>query len=182
MIINPIKLAEFLYGNNIMLDLESMGTGSNAAIVAIGAAKFSGEGVTDTFYKIISLSSSLSAGMEVDASTIMWWLGQSAAARRELLKTRTLTLTDALIAFSLWVGEEPIIWGNGAAFDNVVLSNAYSLCDIIKPWKFWNDRCYRTVKNMFPEVEMDKEGTVHNALHDAVNQANHLIKIANTSF
>jgi inhibitor of KinA sporulation pathway (predicted exonuclease) len=44
------------------------------------------------------------------------------------------------------------------------------------PWKFYNDRCYRTLKAMYPHIKMPKRtGTHHNALDDAISQVNHLI-------
>jgi exodeoxyribonuclease VIII len=44
-------------------------------------------------------------------------------------------------------------------------------------WEFWKDRCYRTIKNCYPDVPFDRRGTHHNALDDARSQALHLIAI-----
>jgi len=74
------------------------------------------------------------------------------------------------------------VWGNGAAFDNVILASAYRQANITQPWLFWNDRCYRTVKALSPAVTMQRNGTHHNALDDAESQARHLIDmLANRS-
>ena len=70
------------------------------------------------------------------------------------------------------------IWGNGAAFDNVVLASAFRATGMQVPWAFWNDRCYRTVKSLFSNVKLKRSGTHHNALDDAVTQAKHLLEIA----
>ena len=69
------------------------------------------------------------------------------------------------------------LWGNGASFDNAILSTAYELCELetVQPWRFYNDRCYRTVKSLYPEVAMVRTGTYHNALDDAESQALHLL-------
>ena len=45
------------------------------------------------------------------------------------------------------------------------------------PWKWSMNRCYRTVKNLFPDVKMERSGTHHNALDDARDQARHLMRI-----
>jgi inhibitor of KinA sporulation pathway (predicted exonuclease) len=71
------------------------------------------------------------------------------------------------------------IWGNGAAFDNTILAAWFKHFNL--PWDFRKDRCYRTVKNMFPGVPYQFVGTKHNALADATNQAEHLIQIAKGS-
>ena len=57
------------------------------------------------------------------------------------------------------------------------LGDAYDRAMRHRPWKFWNDRCYRTIKSMHPEVPMPRTGTHHNALDDAKTQALHLMAI-----
>ena len=69
------------------------------------------------------------------------------------------------------------MWGNGAAFDNAILSTAYALCEIEPPWIYWNDRCYRTVKSLNRSIPFIRLGTHHNALSDAESQATHLMQI-----
>jgi inhibitor of KinA sporulation pathway (predicted exonuclease) len=54
---------------------------------------------------------------------------------------------------------------------------------MIKPYyKFWNERCYRTVKNQYPDVKLTRTGTYHNALDDARTQAEHLVQICQNSW
>jgi len=71
---------------DVMLDLETMGKKSNAAIVSIGAVEFDIEtGKTGReFYKVVDLQSCLDLGLKVEASTIYWWLMQSEAARKRI--------------------------------------------------------------------------------------------------
>ena len=161
--------------NNIMLDLETMGNGSNSAIIAIGAVKF-GNNIIDRFYRVVNLQSSIEAGLEMDASTVLWWMQQSEEAR-EQFKKPGLPLVSALEDFTKWLGEGAIVWGNGAAFDNTILANAYRKAGLERPWPFWGDMCYRTIKSMHPEIKMVRRGTHHNAVDDAESQALHLITI-----
>lgn len=174
--------------NNIMLDLETMGISSDAAIIAIGACRFDIEKKEvsgNTFFTVVDLQSSVDLGMTLDASTVMWWMNQSDDARK-VFKRKGISLPSALVAFQQWVDEESLhpdvtMWGNGAAFDNVILANAYKKAGIIQPWHFWNDRCYRTKKADRPDVQMVRIGTHHNALDDAISQAQHLIDIYNAT-
>ena len=164
----------------IMLDLETMGNGSNSAIIAIGAVAFDIDGVQSKFYQQVNLQSSIDAGMEMDASTVLWWLKQSDSARSAFKDNEdALNIANALIEFSMFCESVKVcgMWGNGAAFDNALLSNAYRKLEIDQPWKFWNDRCYRTVKNIYQDVEFVRAGTHHNAVDDAGSQALHLIEI-----
>jgi exodeoxyribonuclease VIII len=165
---------------NIMIDLETMGTGPAAAIVAIGAVEFdlvSGE-LGREFYEAVSLPSSMESGGRVDADTVLWWLRQSDEARA-LFRAPAHRLYEVLeqLAFFMaeFAGPEVKVWGNGAAFDNVVLAGAFDRAGLDRPWKYSNDRCYRTVKALHPEVPMERTGTHHNALDDAISQAKHLI-------
>lgn len=165
---------------HIMLDLETMGNGVNSAIIAIGAAAFDNTGIKATFYEQISLESSVRAGLECDASTIIWWLRQDNDARSAFFNNeKAVDINGALIKFKEWFssvgGVE--VWGNGSAFDNAILSNAYRKTGIIQPWKFWNDRCYRTIKSLNVDIKIKRVGTHHNALDDAKCQAEHLISI-----
>jgi hypothetical protein len=166
--------------NNIMLDLETMSDCSNAAIVSIGAVKFD-IAITDRFYCNIDLQSCLDCGLSVSGSTIMWWLSQSGEARNALA-IQPVPIKRALEDFAAWAGIDPaVIWGNGAAFDNAILANAYRKTGIAQPWAFWNDRCYRTIRSLHPDVEFKRVGIHHRSVDDAESQALHLIKILGSS-
>lgn len=165
---------------NIMLDLETMGMGCNSAIVAIGAVEFTEDlGITSRFYKTVDLQSCLDKGLDITGATVMWWMKQSEEARRSICENN-ISLEDALKTFHNWIskGKDDVqIWGNGAAFDNAILKNAYSKFKIDNPWPHWSDRCYLTIKNSFSYVESKQRGTFHNALNNANYQANHLLQL-----
>lgn len=169
--------------NDIMLDLETMGAGPDAAIVAIGAVTFDLDAGTigERFYAPVDLASSVAAGGVQDPGTVQWWLRQSDDARAELGRPG-LQVGSALDAFAVWVRRyaDPKtvkVWGNGAGFDNVILRRAYERAGMAAPWSHWNDRCYRTVKALHPEIRLERIGTHHNAVDDAESQALHLVKM-----
>ena len=166
-----------------MLDLETMGQGHNAAIIAIGAISFDLETLTtgQKFYAVIDLQSSVVYGANMDASTVLWWMRQSTEARA-VFDAPGLHITAALNRFSDWIDEISSpdtvkIWGNGSDFDNIILASAYRNTHGQTPWKYDNNRCYRTVKALHPELKMHRTGTHQNALDDATSQAEHLIQL-----
>lgn len=171
--------------NNIMLDLETMGNGPNAAIVAIGAVEFDLETceLGREFYCTVQLESAMRSGGVVDASTVMWWMEQSDEARAALCAKGALHINNALIDFRGWImqsgcrSDDVLMWGNGAAFDNVILASAYRNTQLPVPWRHWGDRCYRTIRSFFPQIKMERVGIHHNALDDAKSQALHLMKM-----
>jgi hypothetical protein len=171
-------------GIDIMLDIETLGTKPGSIILSIGAVRFDVKGVHDTFYHKIHPATAEEVGLQMDAATVVWWMAQSEEARKEAF-SGCFALVDMLIEFNAWVtrscsqAKGPArMWGNGAAFDNVLLRAAYEACHLEGPWQHWNDRCYRTVKNLFPQVPKPApQGVRHHALDDAKNQARHMIEI-----
>lgn len=162
---------------HVMLDLETMSSESNAAIVSIGAVVFDELTIGDTFQANIFLESEQRAGAHISADTIMWWMRQAEAARDAISSLRATSATDVLARFAIWLNpgytkSDVAIWGNGAGFDNVVLSNAYARHNISRPWSYRGDRCFRTIRQTFPDVVAPQfEGEKHRALDDAINQA-----------
>lgn len=166
---------------HIMIDLETMGQTINAPIVALGACRFDIKAETiDTFYRVISLESAIESGAVMDAATVLWWLKQDDDARKVLTEP-DCTLQVSLKEFTTWCRETDIdgIWGNGAAFDNAILAHTYYRLRLDPPWTYHDDRCYRTVRAL-SNIPFLHHGTAHNALDDALAQANHLRAILNT--
>jgi len=164
---------------NIMVDLETLGNGPKAVIVSIGAVQFDETGLGDTFYINVDPESCVATGMEMDVSTVMWWMQQSDAARKALTQTAQFSIAAALDQFRRYLPSgDVVLWGNGATFDNVILASAHRLVGVKRPWSFRNDRCFRTLKDLYPQVKPGMPvGTAHNALDDAVFQAEHASRI-----
>lgn len=172
------------YDDAVMLDLECMGSKSDSAIVSIGAVVvnlLSGKVHENVFYQTVSLQSSVQYGGKIYPDTVMWWLQQSEAARNAIRPdTNTVTIATALASFRTWMSyrsTQVTVWGNGADYDNIVLTSAYERLGAPCPWNFRANRCYRTLKNIYPEIELVRTGEHHNALDDAISQANHLVKL-----
>lgn len=166
---------------NIMVDLETLGKGSNAVIVSIGAVQFDETGLGATFYRNVQPKSCVDVGMSIDVDTVMWWMKQGDDARKALTLPGD-PLFKVLCDFSDYARhcgslDEVTLWGNGATFDNVILGNAYDLSGLARPWAFWNDRCHRTLKNLYPGIQAPKPAVAHNALEDAKAQALHASRI-----
>ena len=172
--------------NNVMVDLETLGRRAGCVIVSVGAVKFDPQtGFVDmdnTFYKAITVESAMRYGLRVDPDTLRWWMRQSDKARAVFDDPNAVSIQSALVQFAEWVNEDGEydnikLWGNGASFDNPILAAGFEAIDVIQPWQFWNDRCYRTKKAERPEVPFNRVGVEHNALDDAVSQAHHLCAI-----
>ena len=174
---------------HLMIDLETMGTNTNAPIVVIGAVFFdpqTGE-IGPVFYIVISLTDAMNTGAVPDGGTIKWWLKQSSEARAAIL-TDQVKLKDALSRFREFINEYSDekfvqVWGNGATFDNAILRTSYERLDIPCPWRYHNDRDVRTIVELGKTIDFDArtvipfEGVRHNALDDARHQAKYVSAI-----
>jgi hypothetical protein len=163
---------------HVMHDLETLSLEPNAVILSLGAVRFTiEEGIVDKFYSVINLISQKDRHISLD--TLKWWMQQDKATFTDALKGEE-DLRQVLFRYRDWFDEFMVegVWANGSDFDNVLLTNAYKSCDVELPWHFTQHRCYRTIKSMWPEHKLQRMGTHHNALDDAVHQANHLILIA----
>lgn len=155
-----------------MIDLETMGTGPDAAIVAIGAVLFDpaagGDGIGAQREWTIDLADAMQRGGRVDAYTIQWWLAQGEPARAALAR-RADSLVVALPALADWLRLHGVecAWGNGADFDLVILASAYRRAAIHWPITYRQHRCLRTLRALRPDVKVQAEGTHHTALADA---------------
>ena len=163
---------------NIMLDIETMSQKKTAAVVSIGAVKFTDNAILDTFYCNIDPVSCKAAGLHFQMETIDWWKKQKPEAYRALKDNRK-SLTEALTEFKIWYGDRSVpTWANSNSFDCVIMENAFESVDIPCPWKFWDERCFRTFKALF-KSDLKLEGTVHNALDDAIYQTKYMLDVLN---
>lgn len=192
---------------HLMLDFESLGLGSNAVLIALGACHFcpvTGE-VFSHFYSAIDPR--LQRGRDIDPSTVIWWLQQGDQARSKI--TDAIKNTDlieagfdedadpamvdevyanaahpidqvarAFIAYIDSLESDVEVWTNGAV-DHAWLESMMQYSGYKNPIKFWLQRDYRTMKALYPQVKADEstEFVAHDALQDAIKQAKHLAKI-----
>lgn len=167
---------------DFMIDLETMGTEPDAAIVAIGVVPFSVQTLRINkagFYTAVDLESSMASGGTITAPTILWWLQQPDVARKEIT-THTMALDQALIKLNEFIKRHGVVtgvWGNGAVFDNVILRSAYDRLKFDKFWSYSQDRCYRTIVNSHSDVQYSKPKIKHHAFYDARAQAETLVGI-----
>lgn len=184
----------------IMLDFETLSLKENAVLLALGACAFdpaTGEIVSE-FYAAIDPRTQ--HHRDISASTVLWWMEQDDAARNKITQAvkdadrladlelgtpeydeaannAVLPINHVAMAFNAWVeslGQDNLkCWSNGAV-DHAWLQSMFDYSGLQNPIKFWNQRDYRTLKGLYPEVEFVREGVAHDALADARDQTNHL--------
>lgn len=170
--------------SDVMVDLETLGRRAGCVVLSIGAVGFGPSGLGGEYYAVLSIRDQKDHGLDEDPETLAWWAKQSPEARRVLTQASDskILLRDALLQFNAYLNQYTFsqvkLWGNGSDFDLAILINLYAVAGLEAPWKFWNHRCFRTLKNLYPSVKGEaRTGTYHNALDDAKTQALHAIEL-----
>lgn len=162
-----------------MLDFETLGTAPDTAVVSLGLVIFTREKILHEKLWLFDLRGQLANRRSVTAETITWWMGQGKAkdvfelALREgvYLRDFAFQLKEICLPFT-----DLRVWGNGAAFDLSIVEHILHQQGVKPPWKYSNQRCYRTLRNCFGfGGDQPFHGTKHDALDDARHQANCLM-------
>ncbi len=175
-----------LPNEDVMIDLETMGTASDAPIMSIGAVffdRFTGA-LGKEFHTRVTLQSNMHYNRIPSSGTIEWWLRQSKQAQTELLDGRKETLSNALYSLTSFLHvnqpdkKQVKPWANGLNFDITILEHAYSSMEgkAMLNWHYQSLRDVRTAVQLGWDIGIDAhqfqfEGTAHNALSDAKHQA-----------
>jgi len=160
---------------NVMVDIETLSRRKNAGILSIGACKFDENEIVDKFYVNVDPQTLRGLNFDICPETVAWWKTQSKEAR-DALRVDQRPIRTALEMLSEWFGPVSLpTWANAPTFDCVILESAYQTFNIEKPWKYYDERCYRTISELFGIHDIkNREGSLHNALDDAMNQTKNL--------
>jgi hypothetical protein len=168
---------------DLMIDLETLGQGPHAVVLSLGACFFnitSGQ-ILGTFEMALDVDEQMKRGREVDGSTLKWWMGQSGAAKK-VFHEQAKPAKEVLTIFSNWVLQTTTIgkvqaWGNGSTFDISMMEDIMKQYEVKIPWLYNGVMDLRTFKRFCAGgAQVEKLGTNHNALDDAISQATYVIK------
>jgi hypothetical protein len=168
---------------DLMIDLETLGQGSHAVVISLGACFFdlSKGQILNTFYTALDVDEQIKSGREVDGSTLRWWMSQSGAAKK-VFHEQARPAKEVLTIFSNWVLQTATIskiqaWGNGSTFDISIMEDLFKQYSVKTPWMYNGVMDLRTFKRFVAGgAQVEKLGTDHNALDDAISQATYVIR------
>jgi DNA polymerase III epsilon subunit-like protein len=160
-----------------MIDLETLSTATDAAILSIGAVKFdpfSNEtkyGDCDKFYVKVDLDSCNELNLSIQDSTIEWWANQSKEAQDEAFGIENrVHIKDAFDRLYKFCWGSSYVWSNGSGFDLVICNTIFNKLGKTVPWKYYQERDVRTYFSLGIDPKMPPK-TAHHALSDAYAQA-----------
>ena len=171
---------------DIMIDLETLATSTDAAILTIGAVKFdpfgreAQEPSMTPFYVRVDLDSCDEIGLVTNDDTIAWWANQSKEAQEEAFNTNDrIHIRDAFEQLYKFCWGAKRVWSNGSCFDIVICEHVFKKVNRAVPWKFWEVRDVRTAFDLGINPQRPPV-TAHHALQDAWNQAVGIQNVYNT--
>lgn len=170
--------------NPISVDLETLGLHPFAAIIQIGAVAFNRSG---EYVSKFCVTVNPKGQRAADPDTMRWWLdqGEAGAALLRSAYSSPVSIDEALTQFAGWVRTQSHP-GSCGVFDGPVLfrgnkdlswlENAYDKAGIAVPFRFRNvheqRQFMRTAVYLgFDDLSVEREGTHHDALDDAIYQA-----------
>lgn len=176
---------------HFMVDIETLSTAVNAAVLSIGAVEFdpmSGK-IEREFYHELDLSDQ--TNRHIDANTVQWWVKQclvntdnieflSKNNREKDAVAYVLHELGAFInggkeyAMTRVEGYEKIaLWACDPDFDIAILVDLYKEHNLPVPWKFSEPKSVRTVRMLtqLAGMEVPHQEADHNALNDCIRQA-----------
>lgn len=166
--------------HNLMLDIETLGTGPSAIVTSIGAVFFDPQSsqVGAEFYRELNFQDQIDLGRVPTQSTIEFWFGQPKEAQAAFLREGKVSTHQALRELRSFVKDNSDYdrckpWGNGPSFDLTILESLFKDCQVMHPWHFRNVRCLRTFKEYNATkqaLSAKREGVYHHALDDCKHQ------------
>lgn len=168
----------------VMLDIETLGTEPGAFVREIAAVEFTGGVIRRTFAVVVQWQDLRRYDFRIDAGTVQWWLEKERGLRGEFFAgSDGVPLLLALGGLAGWLRDvlpalEPAeVWACGPDFDCALLEECYRRAKLELPWIHWNQRCYRTLKKLRPDIGAQRQGSHHCALDDAQTQAEHACRL-----
>lgn len=177
--------------NNLMIDIETLSTRPDAAILSIGAVFFdteSGE-LGETFHCGVRMKDDDLYG-HIDPETVKWWLDRPQDQLDRLITTTDhgLDIINALGQLTGFISDYADytdtlkVWAKSPEFDLTILSSAIRRSGLYVPWEYYNQRDVRTVLDIGENLldantKLEFNGEKHDALNDAIHQANQVIEV-----
>jgi hypothetical protein len=186
---------------HLMVDIETMGTAIDSPVITICAVLFDPRQQDDVsvlqrrgFLRRVDVKDAVDHSAGIDGDTLRFWLNQKDEAIKALVGTDSVPLKTALedlrqYAVHRWPKSDDkffaghsqfpvscLVWANSPDFDCKILEHAFQRVEDMFPFRFFQFRCLRTLKDLaWPNgpdsIPKFATGAKHDAMADAVNQA-----------
>jgi hypothetical protein len=159
---------------DLMIDLETLDTAPSAVIVSVGICAFDNDGIHDKKYYNLCADEQVRKGRTMSFDTLEWWFRQEKAvidAAFNIPTDKKTPIKEFLRQFGFFCSKHHIqkVWAQGMDFDLSMISDLHRQYDVELPYQYFLGRDARTFCEGMKKPE--RIGTHHNAMDDAVYQA-----------
>lgn len=164
---------------DVMIDLETFGSGPDACTIQIGACYFDRK--TGAIGEKLELNvDAVTTTGKLDASTLYWWLQQSKAAIDGVTKEPRLSEKDAYAKLNLFLKDAEAVWSH-ATFDFVIVTNTLKRLGIKPLFSYRSARDIRTLVNLarVDTKALPRDDIQHTALADCLYQVKYCVSALN---
>ena len=154
---------------SVMIDIETLSSESNAAVIQIGACAFDIGGDVGEPFSILVKPDLLKTPASL--STVCWWMKQNESAREHVAKCDTEGKSPdfALIMLDDYISEnchpDVDVWAMPPEFDLVILRHLGNTVGRAMPWRFDRTRDLRTLEKLAGATKKDR--AIATVAHDA---------------
>lgn len=161
----------------LMIDLETLSSRRNAAVMGLAAATFdlTGDGIENMFH--VNFDLAFQRDRDIDPGTLYWWLSQNDRARRGLVDPIPVSVVEGLQQFRHWCSDVRVTraWSYGASFDLAILDDLHIWIGMENPVGKKLSMCARTIYNITNTSKLgNMEGTQHHPMDDVVHQVHRM--------
>lgn len=165
-----------MHNRHIMIDLETLSTENDAAIIAIGAVEFDLDNILQE--RLWLIDPRLASGRR-DVSNLEWWSNQDPNTAWSMWSgsTRENIVAAELFNWMVPFHETHWVWAGPSTFDLSILKTWYRSQNMILSYNWRSASDLTTLSRLADELGIDYsnekfEGFVpHNALSDCIKQA-----------
>jgi hypothetical protein len=166
-----------MHTKHVMIDIETLSTETDAAIIAVGAVEFDLEQILQE--RLWLLDPRLTPGRR-DHSTLRWWQEQNAETAQRMW-AGNVTPWDFAQDFTEWTfpfRDDHWVWAGPSTFDLSILETFFRQhIGLDYPLNWRNHRDLTTISRVAEQLGIDYSGEAfpgfipHDALSDAIKQA-----------
>lgn len=173
-----------MHNKHIMLDIETLSTQNDAAIIAIGAVEFDLEEILQE--KIWLINPQLASGRR-DISTLEWWASQNRLTTAKVwdgFERENVVAGELFNWMTQFRDDSEVskdnghwIWAGPNTFDLTILKSWYTAQNMILPFDWRAGRDLTTLSRVADQLGIDYSGEwfdgfeAHNPISDCIKQA-----------
>lgn len=155
----------------VMIDIESLSSEPNAAVIAIGLCLFDEKDIIDTHQILIDPRY---APGHRDEETLAWWNRQTHGVFKEMMSGDTMPWDACQEMYEIcrdkWKART--VWANAPTFDISILRQLFKIYGVEFPFHFSKEMDYRSIKHFAKQMGIDFSGPLNERLaHDAESDA-----------